>query len=118
MGKLVRCVAYILRIMSRAQKVKHAMNEMGERRGKEILASEYVDAYCYLISWEQKKRLSMKEIKKLNPSTVTVQLKNYSIEVPHILLGGRVRNFPVRFSGSREIPIIPYGALAKLIILF
>ena len=118
MGKLVRCVAYILRIMSRAQKVKHAMNEMGERRGKEILASEYVDVYNYLISWEQKKRLNIKDIKKLNPNTVMVKLSNYSIEVPHIMLGGRVQNFPVRVSGSRNIPIIPYGALAKLIILF
>ena len=59
LGKLVRCVAYILRILSRAKKVKHDMSEMGktlhwERRGKEILASEYVDAYCYIISWEQK----------------------------------------------------------------
>ena len=120
---LVRCVAYILRIMSRAQKVKHAMSEMGkthqwERRGKEILASEYVDAFNYLISWEQKKRLNIKDIRKLNPNTVMVKLSNYSIEVPHIMLGGRVKNFPVRFSGSRDIPIIPHGALAKLIILF
>ena len=60
--KLIRSVAYILRMVGRGQKVKHDMCEMGKtlswkKRGKEILASsEYIDAYN-LISWEQEKRL-------------------------------------------------------------
>ena len=88
------------------------------RREVEILASEYVDAYSYLISWEQKKRLNEKDIKKLNPQRVMVKLSNYDIEVPQIMLGGRIKNFPLKFSGNREIPIIPYGVLGKLIILY
>ena len=39
------------------------------------------------------------------------------LEVEVILLGGRVKNFPISFAGyNEEIPIIPYGDLAKLVV--
>ena len=57
------------------------------------------------------------DIRKFVPRTVTVKLKNYSFDVSHVIIGGRVRNFPVGFANDRNIPIIPYGNLGKLIVL-
>ena len=120
--KLVRCVAYLMRMVGKGHKIKHAMREVGkslswERISTVISSSEYADAYSYLVYWEQINRLNMKDVQKLNPRTVMVSLSNYDMSIPHIMLGGRVKNFPVGFSVSREIPIIPYGVLAKLIVL-
>ena len=47
-----------------------------------------------------------------------MKLSSYEKSYPHVILGGRVRNFPESFSGNMEIPIVPYGVLAKLIVLF
>ena len=88
------------------------------KKRKEISSIEYEDAFNYLVYWEQNKRLTMREVIKLVPKSVMVKLNNYNLSVPHIILGGRVRNFPVDFSRNINIPIIPYGVLAKLIVLF
>ena len=111
--KLVRCVAYVMRVVGRT----HRKNQL-EKFGKEIDATEYGDAYSYLIYWEQSQRLSMSEVNKLVPNTIMVKLSNYEVTVPHVIIAGRVKNFPVSFSSDNKIPIIPYGVLAKLIVLF
>ena len=124
--KLVRCVAYLLRMVGKAHKVQYIMREVGKNHklnqwkkiSKEISASEYADAYNFLIYWEQKERLKETDIKKLVPKTVSVHLGNFGFSVSHFVLGGRVRNFPVGFSSDHNIPIIPYGVLAKLIVLY
>ena len=124
--KLVRCVAYLLRMVGKLRKVQYIMREMGKdhrldqwrKISTEISASEYIDAYNFLIYWEQNERLKEAEIKKLVPKTVMVHLSNFGFSVPHVVLGGRIRNFPVGFSSNPSIPIIPYGVLAKLVVLF
>ena len=54
---------------------------------------------------------------KLVPKKIKKKLKNYKFEVEIIVLGGRVKNFPISFAGYiEEIPIIRYGDLAKLVV--
>ena len=86
--KLIRCVAYVLRLVGRAHRKLPYLDT-----GTEVSSSEYSDAFDYLIYWEQSRRLVMKEVVKLVPNTVMVNLSNYGISIPHIILGGRVRNF-------------------------
>ena len=112
LGEANRCVAYVLRLVGRAHRKLPYLDT-----GTEVSSSEYSDAFDYLIYWEQSRRLVMKEVVKLVPNTVMVNLSNYGISIPHIILGGRVRNFPVGFTKNTNIPIIPYGVLAKLIVL-
>ena len=83
-----------------------------------IDASEKLDAYNIIVYWEQKQRLQQADVRRLVPKTVTIKLENYLLDVSHVIIGGRVKNFPVGFSGERNIPIIPYGSLGKLIVLY
>ena len=110
--KLVRSVAYFLRLAGRALR-KHPEVSFG----KEIGASEYNDAYNFIIAWEQRKRLDVRSISKLVPVSIEIKLHNYEISVTHIIIGGRVKNFPVGYSASSNLPILPYGVLSNLIIL-
>jgi len=81
-----------------------------------ITASEKQDALVLVVAWELK-NLSLKQTERLAPKVIKKKLVNYNIEVPLIALGGRVKNFPAAFSGHGEdIPIIPHGDLAKLIV--
>ena len=89
-----------------------------EEKDLDISASEYEDAYVCLIEWEQKQRLFKKNIEKLAPRTVSVKLQNFSRSINLEVLGGRVKNFPIGFSSISDIPIIPYGDLARLIVLY
>ena len=50
------------------------------------------------------------------PRKINIQLKNYDSSIQHVVLGGRVSNFPKGFSSNNEIPILPYGALSKLVV--
>jgi len=112
MEKLMRCVAYFLRLAGRALR-RHPEVKFG----KEISASEFKDAYNFIIAWEQKKRLDEKSISRLVPVTIEIKLQNYNIDVTHIIVGGRVKNFPVGYSASSHLPILPYGTLSHLIVL-
>ena len=44
-----------------------------------------------------------------------MKLSNYDWEVFITVIGGRVTSFPVGYSRQENIPIIPYGPLARLI---
>ena len=110
LDKLIRCVAYVLRWAGRAHR-KLPPDTI------EISSSEYDDAYHYLIYWEQRSRLVMKSVLRLVPQVIMIKLNNYDISIPLTILAGRVRNFPVGFSEKRNIPILPYGVLAKLVVL-
>ena len=82
------------------------------------LVSITQDAFNVLIYLEQKKRLDVKKVVRLVPRQVTVPLGYYNRTINHTVLGGRVKNFPIGFSTNSDIPIIPYGQLAKLIVLY
>ena len=93
------------------------VTKIQEENSLAITASEYRDAFNCLIEWEQK-RLEKKTIVKLVPRDIYVKLQNYNRSIKLIVLGGRVKNFPIGFSTNSDIPIIPYGDLAKLIVLY
>ena len=84
-----------------------------------ISASERDDAMNILVALEQRKRLSEQNTEKLVPKVVKIKLNNYSFKVSHTVVGGRIKNFPIAFSGHcREIPILPAGELSKLIVQY
>ena len=85
---------------------------------RELTAGEYDDSWKYLVYLEQKERLIRQDSKYLVPKVIQVKLDSYDMTVPHIVIGGRVRNFPVAFGLQQEIPIIPSGPLAKRILLW
>ena len=96
-----------------------ALRKNSERvYGKEISASEFNDALMWLVAWEQKKRLRKEEIIRLAPVEIDYYLENYNFKVKLTIVGGRIKNFPVGFAAFDRLPIIPYGILAKLIVLF
>ena len=84
---------------------------------KEIGAREYDDAFKFLIAWEQFRRLNRKDFSSLNPIEVKFELSCYKFAITLVVVGGRVANFPIGFSKDNKLPIIPYGVLAKLIVL-
>ena len=110
--KLLRCIAYVMRVGGRTRRVSQLGSSLS------ISASEISDAYSIIIGWEQKQKLQKVDLRKFVPRTVTMKLENYSFDVSHIIIGGRVRNFPVGFGNDRNIPIVPYGQLGKLIVLY
>ena len=50
------------------------------------------------------------------PRKVDVKQSNFESSVQHVVLGDRVTNFPEGFCSYEDIPILPYGSLAKLVI--
>ena len=70
-----------------------------------------------IVAWEQREHLSHKQSERLAPKVIVKNLVNYPWQVPHTVVGGRIKNFPVAFSGHGEdVPILPDGYLAKLIV--
>ena len=53
---------------------------------------------------------------RLAPKKVKIKLSNIESEIQHLILGSRVSNFPEGFSDNENIPILPYGALSKLVV--
>ena len=132
--RLIRTVAYLLRYAlsrrcsggtsagGRAQATCMGMTEEDikkfvKEKVPEVSASEYNDAWLVIISLEQNLRLKEKDVKKLVPAKISVKLATYNWTVQQVVLGGRVSNFPLGFGCDEKIPIIPYGPLARLILL-
>ena len=118
--KLIRTTAFVLRLLGRTPRQRLWMEKHNKNKkiGKEISASEYDDAWKFLIYWDQKTNLLKKNCVKLVPKEVNVIMSNLNISYPHSVLGGRVRNFPLSFTVQDKIPIIPHSSFAKKVILF
>ena len=80
----------------------------------EVTASEYRDAWLYLIQYDQELRLAEKDVRRLVPVKVEEKLANYNCVVRYTVIGGRVQNFPINFSNNSRIPILPASSLGKL----
>ena len=125
LSKLLRSVAYILRWLRPplpSQGVPALPESAIQHTSilvtyiRPITASEKRDALDVIIAWEQKK-LSNQQTLRLVPKVSKKKLINYDFEITQTVVGGRIKNFPVAFSGHcEEIPIVPYGDLAKLIV--
>ena len=69
------------------------------------------------MAWIQKVQLKKIQACKLVPKEIEVNLANLSYSVSYLVVSGRVKNFPIVFSGhDNEIPIIPYSDFGKLIV--
>ena len=54
---------------------------------------------------------------KLVRNRTKVKLSMYDWSVKHVVIGGRVYNFPISYAGKYEVLIVPYGPLGRLIML-
>ena len=89
-----------------------------EKVQQSISASEYHEAWMFLICWEQKQRLDIKKHSNLMLQESQVELSNFDKEkktLTQIILNPRIKNFPVSFSNKEKLPVVPYGPLAKLV---
>ena len=133
LDKLIRCVAYVMRAAIylsdgaaasvggkphklRSNLVKLRNNSENNDAVREISAREYNDAWQIIIYLEQKERLSEKDVIRLVPKKAKIKLSNLEKDIQHLVLGSRVSNFPKGFSDNNNIPILPYGALSKLVV--
>ena len=116
--KLLRIISYLMRWRLKSTKPgipKVLVGSQGHVRP--VTAMEKHDALAIIVAWEQRKHLSLKQTEKLAPKTITKKLIYHTGEVSHTVVGGRVKNFPLAFTGQTEdIPILPDGGLAKLIV--
>ena len=117
LSKLIRVMAYIMRIALAKRRLGGTSAAGRTKVEKEITAQEYYDAWIVLIHLEQSVRLQEKQVVKLVPKRIKVKLSTYNWSVDHIVVGGRVTNFPVCYAGYHEVPIVPYGPLGRLIML-
>ena len=83
---------------------------------KEVSSSEYFDAWNVLVYFVQQNNLKKENVQRLVPVEIKIQLLNYAVSIPVIVIGGRVKSFPVGFSYNTNIPIIPHGHLGKLVV--
>merc|ERR1711867_137731 len=81
-----------------------------------ISSKEKEDTWNILISLEQEKcKTVIKEKKHLMLKNAEVLLNNGD-RVNQIILGNRVKLFPVGFDGKKEVPYLPAGKLAELVV--
>ena len=73
----------------------------------EISRTESDDAWDFLISWEQNRRLDVEKYVDLRPENVNIPLRNHPITVSHIVVSG---------SDNLEFPLIPVGKFEELVI--
>ena len=117
LSKLIRVMAYIMRVALAKRRLGGTSAEGRTKVAKEITAQEYNDAWIVLVHLEQSLRLKEKQVMKLVPKRINVKLSAYDWSVEHLVIGGRVTNFPISYEGNYEVPIVPYGPLGRLIML-
>ena len=81
----------------------------GKYQHKEISASEMNDAWLFLLCWEQRQRLDKKNHQGLILVDREVELSN-GTKLTLVMLAARHAN-------HKEVPFLPCGALAKLIVM-
>ena len=117
LSKLIRVMAYIMRVALAKRRMGETSAEGRTKVAQEINAKEYNDAWIVLIHLEQSLRLKEKQVMGLVPKRIKVKLSMYDWSVEHLVIGGRVSNFPIGYDGNYEVPIVPYGPLGRLIML-
>ena len=124
LNKLIRVFALVMRVKFADKKVtvpdiiENLENRPMLDKIGEVSASEYQDAWLFLIAHDQQLRLNEKDVRRLAPVTIAVKLSNYNMVLEHVVIGGRVKNFPIAFSRNTNIPILPASLLGKLIVRF
>ena len=120
--KLIRTVALVMRWRLKHLRIASTASSTAQGRdhsvyySSEITSSEYIDAWNYIIYSVQKTKMKIQNLQRLVPVTIPVKLSNYAVTLEHIVIGGRVKNFPASFSVNKNIPIISYRPLGVLIV--
>ena len=82
--------------------------------GESLSAAEISDAWNYVIAVEQKS-LDVRKLANLMPVTVK-KLLNDGSEKTHIVIGNRMKKFPIKYQGSDEIPFLQVREIAQLVV--
>jgi len=104
LNKLLHVVAYVRRFcnLSRIKRTGGEVISISHsdlEKVPPITVVERDDAWKFLIAWDQKVRLKKKTVAKLVPKEVKVDLVSQPISVSHIVVGSRIKNFPITFTG-------------------
>ena len=126
--KLIRTVVLIMRVSLSDFKVVPDMSHSSTFTSSgpsnklskidEITSSEYHDAWLFLLEHDQGKRLINKNVQRLVPIVIEEKMSNYNYSVKLVIIGGRVKNFPLRFAGNNNIPILPASSFGRLVVLY
>ena len=120
--KLIRTTALIMRVELCDFKIAKEDNRHDSMKVNmlskigEVTASEYADAWLYLIEYEQEKRLLIKNVQRLVPVVIEKSMSNYNYIVKLTVIGGRIQNFPIKFGGNYNIPILPASTLGQVVV--
>ena len=88
----------------------------GVKQFEVVSASELSDAFQYMISLEQKKQEKLaKEKKHLMIRQIEKELSD-GTKVTQFIIGHRIKLFPIGFDGKGNVPYLPAGKFAKLIV--
>ena len=91
-------------------------SSLGLRNLQVISSSELSDAWNQVISLEQNKYPNLEREKKhLVMSKVDKKLSDGN-RVTLLILGSRVKMFPIGFNGRKNVPYLPAGKFARLIV--
>ena len=115
--KLVKGMAHFLRFLrwlGRASRFKTSK----EVKSKSISAAEYHDSFQLLVYLDQRFHYNEKKNLRLATRKITVQLGTIDISIEILVLSGRVKNFPIQFTKNSDIPVLPCGAFAKLVVQY
>ena len=123
LDKVLRVAAYVLRLTFNGGQPSQSGLGLSKKLGAvnisdlvpPISASERDDAWKVMVALDQLK-LDEKNLKRLVPAVVPISLTNYQFKVSHLILGGRVKQFPQSFTLKDNIPIISNGPFGKLIV--
>ena len=105
MDKVLRVAAYVLRLIFNGGQPSKSGLGLSKKLGAvnisdlvpPISASERDDAWKVMVALDQLK-LDEKNLKRLVPAVVPISLTNYQFKVSHLILGGRVKQFPQSFT--------------------
>ena len=114
LSKFLRVVARLRRcIKDRSFKLIMCPQNVGFV-GESVSAAEISDAWNYVIAVEQKS-LDVRKLANLMPVTVKKLLNDGSGKT-HIVIGNRMKKFPIKYRGSDEIPFLQVGEIAQLVV--
>ena len=95
--------------------VKIIDTKIGKRNYQVVSSQEVTNAWNLLVTLEQVKDASLIKTKKhLMLKTVEKVLSDGS-KVTQLVLGSRIKLFPIGFEGSQEVPYLPQGHFARMI---
>ena len=83
-----------------------------------ITAVEYHDAFHFLIFWDQKLHYDEKKNERLVTRRINIQLSTINKSISYLVLGGRVKNFPIGFTTNSNVPVLPYSKFARLVVSY